>query len=215
MEEFWIGQLMTSDTTLSLESQSASLYQKWMSRLRNITFAEIGRPSSLAWVLSALRKGDLLCPNQMSNDILSKTSNDVNADCCATFVDLLRFEVIPNFEQSGSPMWGDVNRITIRHPVLGDSPISCLFDESFPISGSYYTVRPGNDKWGQSVGMIFDMSDLDKSVYSFPGGDSEQISDPSSRSMIGPWREGKYTALIPNFGNDVSTTLIMRLRPKR
>ncbi len=185
----------------------------WLSRLENITYEEIGHSSSTLWVMTSLRKGDRLCPKTPQKH-LSGTSADVHAGCCNYFVDILLTEVIPKYVQSGSQKWRDVNVITLKHPILGDSVVGCLFAETFPIGGCSYTVKPGDRQWGQSVGMIFDMFDMERSLYSFPGGDSEQITDPSSRSMLSAWRDGKYIPMIPHFDDNSDDHLVFILKPK-
>jgi len=99
--------------------------------------------------------------------------------------------------------WGRVHKVTFEHQILGEVPlINRLFRHGpFEIGGDSYTINKQGFKaqnpydvtsYCASYRQIIDFSDLSKSVYILPPGQSGQFLSKHFDDMMKMWMEGKY-----------------------
>ena len=111
-------------------------------------------------------------------------------------------------EEYGSDMsawrWGDAHYARMRHLPFTVVPlVNDFVDVRIPVSGGPYTVNRGNydssDEQspfamthGASFRAIYDLNDLDRSVYILVPGQSGNPLSPDYRSFVEPWRNIEY-----------------------
>lgn len=100
--------------------------------------------------------------------------------------------------------WGDFHIATFGHLFFRNMPvISGLGEQSLPSSGDTYTVntgsytnsaarRPLRHTHGASMRAVYDLSDLSRSQFALPGGESGQITSPHYGDLLRSWRDGEY-----------------------
>ena len=99
--------------------------------------------------------------------------------------------------------WGDEHLAIAEHRPFADTPLAPLFNLGGPASGSMYAVnafsfspledpRPFASTHGPSFRAIYDLADLERSLFIQSTGQSGNILSPWYRSMERDWRDGEY-----------------------
>jgi penicillin G amidase len=114
--------------------------------------------------------------------------------------------------------WGDTIPLTFHHPLDGASPLLArLFDVGpFPQSGTARTVKAATSRSGQSMRIVDDLSDLDKSVQVITLGESGQVFSPYYRDQVETWYGGgNLPMLFSEMAVDKGTVHKLVLEPAR
>ncbi len=98
--------------------------------------------------------------------------------------------------------WGDAHEAVFAHPLFGGVPVlKNFFSVRVPVGGdgttpnvSHYSYRAGNfdAPWGPSMRAIYDMSDMNASLFMAAPGQSGQVLSPHYRDMARRWADGEY-----------------------
>ncbi len=98
--------------------------------------------------------------------------------------------------------WGDAHEAVFAHPLFGGVPVlKNFFSVRVPVGGdgttpnvSHYSYRAGNfdAPWGPSMRAIYDLSDMNSSLFMAAPGQSGQVLSPHYRDMAGRWANGEY-----------------------
>ena len=102
--------------------------------------------------------------------------------------------------------WGKEHVAIAEHRPFGKTPLAPLFNLSGPAPGSMYAVnafsfspldreRPFAATHGPGFRAIYDLADLDRSLYMQSTGQSGNILSPLFRSFEQPWRDGEYVTI--------------------
>jgi len=102
--------------------------------------------------------------------------------------------------------WGEEHRALAEHRPLASSPLSPLFNLQGPAPGGIYTVnsfefspldeeRPFTSTHGPSLRAIYDLSDLDRSLFIHSTGQSGNLLSPLYDSFEERWRNGEYLTI--------------------
>jgi penicillin amidase len=103
--------------------------------------------------------------------------------------------------------WGEAHPALFAHPVFHHMPVlRALFDRHVPADGAADTVNAGGfrfsdpegayiDKHGPGYRAIYDLSDLDKSVFSTALGQSAHILSPHYADLLPRWRSFEWLKL--------------------
>ena len=122
--------------------------------------------------------------------------------------------------------WGKVHEAVFAHPLFGQVPLlRRFFSVRVPVGGdgstpnvAHSSYRSGNYDvlWGPSMRAIYDLSDLNASLYMSAPGQSGQILSPHYRDMAGPWAKGEYFQIRDDWTPDSPPpgTKILTLTPK-
>ena len=102
--------------------------------------------------------------------------------------------------------WGDVHQAEFRHPLLGRLPLIGLwFSPHVGQPGNATTVFAGGmfaPDWaavhGPSFRGVFDLADLDRSLFSLAPGQSGHLARPQARSLLRRWAYGSTVPLGPH-----------------
>ena len=123
--------------------------------------------------------------------------------------------------------WGDEHLAVAEHRPLADTPLAPLFNLSGPAPGSMYSVNafsfsPLEDErrfaatHGPGFRAIYDLADLERSLFVQSTGQSGNILSPWYRSMERGWRDGEYFTIPTKravYGSNAAGRL--RLIPER
>ena len=99
--------------------------------------------------------------------------------------------------------WGDEHLAIAEHRPFADTPLAPLFNLSGPAPGSIYAVnafsfspledeRPFTANEGPGFRAIYDLADLDHSLFVQSTGQSGNVLSPWYRSFERDWRDGAY-----------------------
>ena len=102
--------------------------------------------------------------------------------------------------------WGEEHFALAEHRPLASSPLSRLFNLRGPAPGSIYTVnsfefsplddeRPFTSTHGPSLRAIYDLADLDRSLFIHSTGQSGNVLSPLYDSFEERWRSGEYITI--------------------
>ncbi len=108
----------------------------------------------------------------------------------------------------GDWRWGDAHRAQFRHPVLGRIPLmGTLTTRSIETDGGEDTVNRGGaqlagsgpqvfeHRHGATFRAVYDLSDLDGSLFMIAGGQSGNPLSPFYGNLAERWRDGIYLKL--------------------
>ena len=102
--------------------------------------------------------------------------------------------------------WGQEHQALAEHRPLASSPLAPLFNLEGPAPGSIYTVnsfefsplaeeRPFTSTHGPSLRAIYDLADLDRSLFIHSTGQSGNVLSPLYDSFEEGWRNGEYVTI--------------------
>ena len=102
--------------------------------------------------------------------------------------------------------WGQEHQALAEHRPLSESPLAPLFNLRGPAPGSIYTVnsfefsplraeRPFTSTHGPSLRAIYDLADLDRSLFIHSTGQSGNVLSPLYDNFEEGWRNGEYVTI--------------------
>ena len=118
--------------------------------------------------------------------------------------------------------WGREHVALGEHLPFGETPLAPLFNLRGPVPGSMYAINAfsfetrDNDSafasdHGPGLRVIYDLADLDRSLFIHSSGQSGNVLSPRYRDFEEPWREGGYIT-IPTRREAFEEGAIGRLR---
>lgn len=118
--------------------------------------------------------------------------------------------------------WGDVHRVDFTDPILARLPIiGGYFRHTTETDGADDTINRGSTDFsdpaapyrhvhGPGLRAVYDLGDLDRSLFMIVPGQSDNPLSPHYDDLIGAWRDGGYIALGPL---DPAQARTLTLRP--
>lgn len=102
--------------------------------------------------------------------------------------------------------WGKIHRLTLEHPLGMQKPLDKIYNRGpYPIGGDTDTVwqaamttdRPYDNRlWAPSMRHIIDLSDLSKSRFVLPFGQSENLSSKHYSDLTQLWLNKEYLPML-------------------
>ena len=123
--------------------------------------------------------------------------------------------------------WGDAHYAHFRHPVFGWLPvIDRLADIRIPVDGGAFTVNRGQHRseyggapyasvHGAGYRAVYDLADLDRSLFIQATGQSGHFTSPHYRDLTPLWRDGIFLSLGPMAANSGQAASLLTLVPRR
>ena len=119
--------------------------------------------------------------------------------------------------------WGEEHIALAEHRPLASSPLAFLFNLRGPAPGSVYSVnsfefspldseRPFASTHGPSLRAIYDLADLDGSLFIHSTGQSGNVLSPLYDSFEERWRNGEYVTIPHPARSVLRTAALGRLR---
>ena len=123
--------------------------------------------------------------------------------------------------------WGDAHYAHFRHPVFGWIPVlNRLADIRIPVDGGAFTVNRGQHRsshekapyasvHGAGYRAVYDLSDLDRSLFIQATGQSGHLTSPHYRDLTPLWRDGLFLTLGPIAADSAEAAKRLTLVPRR
>lgn len=103
--------------------------------------------------------------------------------------------------------WGDTHRARFAHPLLDRMPVlGELFSAEIETDGDNFTVNRGTARpgpgmsfphlHGASLRVVFDLADLDRSLFMLPTGQSGNPLSPHFLDLVARWRDGGFLTIV-------------------
>ncbi len=103
--------------------------------------------------------------------------------------------------------WGDAHRARFAHPLLDRiSVVGDLAASTVETDGDDFTVNRGTalpapslrfpHVHGASLRAVFDLADLDRSLFMIPGGQSGNPLSAHFTDLVDPWRDGVFVTIV-------------------
>jgi penicillin amidase len=118
-------------------------------------------------------------------------------------VDWLRKELGPDM---GSWQWGRIHRAIFPHAMGLQKPLDEVFnrgplavggDEDTPCAAAFAPEEPYDNKaWAPGFREIVDLSDLSRSLFMVPPGQSGHLASPHYADLAEPWARGEYVPML-------------------
>lgn len=120
--------------------------------------------------------------------------------------------------------WGDIHILRQKHTPFSQVPIlKDIFDIYAPHTGATYTINVSGNSWseeslhkssmGPSYRGLFDMSNLENSLYLMPTGQSGNIFSRHYADQFPKWQKGDYFKIETKFNVKSDTMQTLTLLP--
>ncbi|MEI6984882.1 MAG: penicillin acylase family protein [Rhodospirillaceae bacterium] len=115
--------------------------------------------------------------------------------------------------------WGDEHVAVFEHPLLAQVPLlGRFFALNIPADGDGYTINqaaspissanmPFSDVHGPGLRAVYDLADLDHSLFMISTGQSGNPLSPHYRDMVSSWRDGALVSLTATPPTAVTKTM--------
>jgi penicillin amidase len=215
--------LLDWDCAIAPDSAAATLYEFWVSELRDA----VTRLIVPAEAQKALGKLSL----QKTVQELSHVRGEVFGQNSEAARDALLLQTLSAGEQKLAAKlgpdpknwaWGQLHRVSFIHPIGGVSPAAAaLFDrgpsprpgDGSTVDATYFGGSSFDQLAGASYREIFDLSDWDKGVGVSVPGQSGQPASPHYDDLLRLWLDGQYFPLRyskPSIDRETTDTLELK-----
>jgi penicillin amidase len=125
----------------------------------------------------------------------------------------------------GAWRWGAAHRAVFRNPALDWLPLVGKISRiAIATDGDNFTINRGTFRGrgrggpfrhghGATLRAIYDLANLDASLFSMPGGQSGNPLSPHYRDLTQRWRDGDFLRLAPNLQPQGQGGSLLRLEP--
>jgi penicillin amidase len=180
----------------------------WRELSRAIYADELGEAFRTNWLSRAVFIGNVLSGDAGLASWCDNTRTPATETCeevLALSLDAGLADLVKRYGSDQSKWrWGDAHQARHEHRPLGRQPLLArLFDITVPSPGDAYTVNVGrnnlNDeaqpfanRHAASLRAIYDLSDLEKSLYIHSGGQSGNIISDHYKAFSEAWAKNEY-----------------------
>ena len=206
-----LGQIQSFDGNMSMDSSSALIFNAWADQLTRMVFSRLSYlffenygARNFRYPLIAILKD----PNSPWCDIPTTPAVETCAESSNLAFDRA-LEYLSNRygNDPTSWSWGKAHIATSEHRPFSKIPIlGRLFNISTPFPGDSFTINVGRLELANSVNpyetlqapslrAIYDLSDLEKSLFIYQAGQSGWVQSPWYRNMSSLWANNQYLPL--------------------
>ena len=224
-----LARLRGWDGTMDRRRPEPLVFVAWLRALNRLLYAdETGAVFPDLWSLRpvfvrrTLDRGGAWCDN------IATTPRETCREIVGTALDAALSELGARF--GGNPAdwrWGDAHYAHFRHSLFGWMPLlNRLADIRIPVDGGAFTVNRGQHRasrdnapyasvHGAGYRAVYDLSDLDRSLFIQATGQSGHLTSPHYRDLTPLWRDGLFLALGPIAANSADAANRLTLVPRR
>ncbi len=213
------------DFEISADRPQALIFNAWLLELTEAIFAdELGGTfdAFLGW------RAETMARTLASDPAWCDDRGTPTAETCADQLSRSLTRALDDISRRLGPQierwrWGELHRARFAHPVFTSIPIlGWLFDLSVEVGGDFYTpgravprIR-GDERFtaihGAGVRAVFDLSDLDRSLFVMGPGQSGNVLSKHYDDLLLSWRTGAPQTIVnPREGVPMRTTLLVPL----
>ena len=224
-----LARLRGWDGTMDRRRAEPLIFVAWLRALnRRLYEDETGEVFPDLWrlrpvfVLRTLQRGDAWC------DDTATPARETCREIVGGALDEALFELRGRFgDDPAGWRWGDAHYAHFRHPVFGFVPVvNRLADIRVPADGGAFTVNRGQHRisrgeapyasvHGAGYRAVYDLSDLDRSLFIQATGQSGHITSPHYRDLTALWRDGVFLTLGPIAADSDEAVGRLTLAPRR
>ena len=216
------------DGEMSRESVEALVFTAWVRELgRSLYRDELRDQFPRYWAPRYL----FLLNTLQTNPAWCDDVTTPYAETCAEIVSMSFRRTIENLRENlGSDMsawtWGRVHEVAFDHPILSHLPVlGWLSGEEISTDGNDDTINRGTTRFsdparpfthihGPGMRAVFDLSNLDESLFIATPGQSGHVLSAHYMDLAAPWRDGGYVKIRPLAARD-GDRLILQPAPDR
>jgi len=224
-----LARLRGWDGTMDRRRPEPLVFIAWLRALNRLLYSdETGAVFPDLWrlrpvfVRETLKQGSGWCddvatpPRETCRETVGKALDTALAELAARFGD-----------DPADWRWGDAHYAHFRHSVFGWIPVlNRLADIRIPVDGGAFTVnrgqhRPSRDTapyasvHGAGYRAVYDLSDLDRSLFIQATGQSGHLTSPHYRDLTPLWRDGIFLTLGPIAADSSEAVKRLTLVPRR
>ena len=224
-----LARLRRWDGTMDRRRAEPLIFVAWLRALnRRLYSDETGAVFPDLWrlrpvfVYETLKRGEIWCDDtttpsrETCRQVVGDALDDAFSELRARFGD-----------DPADWRWGDAHYAHFRHPVFGWLPmIDRLADIRIPVDGGAFTVNRGQHRsargdapyasvHGAGYRAVYDLADLDRSLFIQATGQSGHLTSPHYRDLTPLWRDGIFLSLGPIAANSRQAASLLTLVPRR
>ncbi|MEZ5669511.1 MAG: penicillin acylase family protein [Alphaproteobacteria bacterium] len=221
------ARLAAWDGRMTADAAEPLIYEAWARELnRTIPADELGaifpdvfsrKPDFVAAVLTEMP--------HWCDDVTTDSVEDCDAMRERSLLAALDFLAARYGDDPAQWAWGEAHRANFRHQAIGRIPLlGDWLDASVPTGGSWATVMRGGTPFGNDddpflnvhgagLRAVYDLGDLDQSVFSMAPGQSDNPYSPYWSNLAQPWADGEYWPIPTSWAqaeDNAVATLILR-----
>jgi penicillin amidase len=222
-----IARLIAWDGTMARDRAEPLIFAAWYREFTRLVYQdELGELFHEAWAFRPLFMRQVLRQDQGWCDDIRTTATE-SCQYLATRALELALEQLS--QQYGNDLgrwrWDAAHVASSPHAMLTGTPLGRLFDLAIPNGGDAFTVNaagfsirgPGfTQTSGATFRALYDLSDLDRSLFIHSTGQSGNPLSPYYRHLVEPWRDVQYLPMTTRRADIEAGALgILRLLPGR
>ena len=224
-----LARLRRWDGTMDRRRAEPLIFVAWLRALnRRLYSDETGAVFPDLWRLRPVFVNETLMRGEIWCDDTTTPSRETCRQVVGDALDDALSELRARF--GGDPAdwrWGDAHYAHFRHPVFGWLPmIDRLADIRVPVDGGAFTVNRGQHRsargdapyasvHGAGYRAVYDLADLDRSLFIQATGQSGHLTSPHYRDLTPLWRDGIFLSLGPIAANSREAAGLLTLVPRR
>jgi len=220
------------DANMSAPGAEPLIVSAWLRELGRLIYAdELGDLFNGAWEHRARFMYNVLADKNGEGhwcDNVNTPAKETCAQLLPKALDLALADLKRRYGEDRSQWhWGDAHYALSEHRPFGHQPLLAkFFDIRVPSPGDTYTIDVGRNRLADeaapfanrhapSLRAIYDLSDLDKSVYMQSTGQSGNLLSPLYRNFAVPWSRVEYIPMSMKRSDALAGSLgTLRLRPR-
>jgi penicillin amidase len=227
-----LQQLGQWDANMAIEGAEPLIVSAWLRELSRLIYAdELGDMFDGAWE----HRADFIYNVLADTGGQGRWCDDVNtpakescADLLPKALDLALADLKRRYGDDRKQWrWGDAHFALSEHRPFGRQPqLARFFDITVPSPGDTYTVNVGRNslanesapfasRHAASLRAIYDLADLDKSVYIHSTGQSGNLFSPLYKNFAERWSRAEYIPMSMKRSDAMADSLgTLRLQPR-
>jgi len=208
-----LQKLAAWDGTMAADRPEPLIVTAWWRELARSLYAdELGDAFRMNWGPRAVFVANVLADrggqSRWCDDIRTQPLESCD-ELLATALERALADLRSRFGKNISKWnWGDAHAAVHRHrPFSRNAWLARLFDVRVPSAGDTYTVNAGHTDFADdaepyasrhaaSLRAIYDLSDMQASVFIQSTGQSGNPLSPHYRAFSGPWARGEYVPML-------------------
>jgi penicillin amidase len=227
-----LRQLAQWNGNMTVEGAEPLIVSAWLRELGRLIYAdELGEMFAGAWEHRASFIYNVLADTGGQGRWCDDVNTPVTETCADLLPKALELALGDLRRRYGDERkqwrWGDAHFALSEHRPFGRQPqLAKFFDISVPSPGDTYTINVGRtalanesapfaSRHAASLRAIYDLSDLDKSVYMHSTGQSGNVLSPLYRNFAERWSRVEYIPMSMKRSDAAADSLgTLRLQPR-
>ena len=224
-----LARLRGWDGTMDRRRPEPLVFVAWLRALNRLLYRdETGSSFPHVWRLRPLFVRETLKRDGDWCDDIATPSRETCRDMVGKALDAALAELGARFgDEPDDWRWGDAHYAHFRHSVFGWIPLlNRLADIRIAVDGGSFTVNRGQHRSGRmnepyasvhgaGYRAVYDLSDLDRSLFIQATGQSGHLTSPHYRDLTPLWRDGVFLTIGPIAAGPADTARRLTLEPRR